>query len=214
MSTRERIRKAREEAGLTQQQLADAADMSRSAIVQIEKGVIDPRKTTLQKIAQITNKPLEWLLGISSSNNEGLNVIGRVAAGVWKEGTVNFKSYQLPVTPHPGYPAEAQRLWEIEGTSVNRLAREGEYLHGVDISVSGLEPTDGDLVIVRRLEHGTAEYTAKKLVIKDGRTVLRPDSDDPAWQTDLILNGDDSTEVAIIDVVIAKWSPLGRLARG
>ena len=73
-----------------------------------------------------------------------------------------------------------------------------------------MQPEHGDLVIVRRLQHGLAEYTAKTLVMENGRVFLRPESNDPDWQADIELTGNDDTEIAITDVVIAKWSPIAR----
>lgn len=213
MELNKRIIAARKEAGLTQEALAAATGFSRSAVTQWEEGSIRPRHKTIEKIADVTGKPLLWLESGIGVGGAGLMVVGRAAAGIFKEGNVTFKSYPLPVTPHPDYPAHAQRLWEIEGTSINRLAQEGEYLHAVNVMDGGVEPEDGDLVIVRRMEHGLAEYTAKLLSIKSGRYKLRPDSDDPDWQTEFEIGGDDSTEVEILDIVIAKWSPLGRKRR-
>lgn len=214
MELNQRIIKARKDAGLTQEGLAEAVGFSRSAVYLWEEGSVRPRHTTIEKIASVTDKPLLWLeSGIGADGGVGLMVIGRVAAGVWKEGSVNFKAFPLPVTPHPAYPAQAQRLWEIEGTSINKLAREGEYLHAVKVIDGGVEPEDGDLVIVRRMEHGMAEYTAKVLILRNGKPYLKPESDDPEWQNEFEVTGDDSSEIEILDIVIAKWSPLGRRAR-
>lgn len=213
MELHQRIIKARKDAGLTQEALAAATGFSRSAVTQWEDGRIRPRHKTLAKIAEVTGKPIAWLESNIGAEGGGLMVIGRVAAGVWKEGSVEFTRFPLPVTPHPSYPAEAQQLWEIEGTSINRLAREGEYLHAVDVMSSGLSLEDGDLAIVRRVEHGMAEYTAKVLNIRGGKYFLKPDSDDPQWQSEFEVTGDESSDIAIIAVVIAKWSPLGRRGR-
>ena len=64
--------------------------------------------------------------------------------------------------------------------------------------------------IVRRLRHGTAEYTAKQAIRAGQRWVLRPLSDDPEWQDDIILEPEGDTEIEVTDIVIAKWSPIGR----
>lgn len=214
MNLSESIVSARKAAGMSQTKLAEATGFSRSAVVQWERGIITPRENTLAKIAEVTGKPLSFFGGdVVEDDVEGgvgLMVIGRAAAGIWKEGNVSFKSFRLPVAPHPGYPVTAQRLWEIEGTSINRQAVEGEYLHTVSIADAGLDPADGDLVIVRRMEHGMAEYTAKLLSVRDGEYRLRPDSTDPQWQGEFTINGDESTEVHILDIVIGKYQPLGR----
>lgn len=213
MELNQRIIAARKGAGLTQEALAAATGFSRSAVTQWEDGTIRPRHKTIAKIAEVTGKPVLWLESGVGDGGSGLMVVGRAAAGIFKEGNVSFKTYSLPVTPHPDYPSHAQRLWEIEGTSINKLAREGEYLHSVSLMEGGLQPEDGDLVIVRRMEHGMAEYTAKVLTVRNGHYRLKPDSDDPDWQTEFEIGGDDGTEIEILDIVIAKWSPLGRRLR-
>lgn len=160
------------------------------------------------KIAEVVGRSPKWLESEVDEGASGLMVIGRVAGGVWKEGSVSFKPYSRPVAADPNYPVEAQRLYQVDGQSVNRVARDGQYLHAVDIHVAGIEPKHGNLVVVRRMAHGLAEYTAKVLISHDGGWILRPRSDDPDWQEDIPVGGDDGTEVEITDVVIAVWSPI------
>ena len=90
------------------------------------------------------------------------------------------------------------------------MADSGEYLHCVELHAGGMGPEHGDLVIVRRMQHGMAEYTAKQMIWDDGRWLLRPLSDDESWQNDIELEGDDDTQVEVTDIVIAKWSPIPR----
>lgn len=214
MELNQRIFKARKDAGMTQDELAHAVGKTRGAVAQWESGEVHPRPTTLKAIAAATNKTLIWLThggeddGISSSG--GLPVVGEVAAGTWKESAITYERHFEPVATHPDYPARGQRLYKVSGNSINRIAGNGEYLHAVDVMEGGIEPEHGDLVIVRRLQHGLAEYTAKSLVHEDGRWLLRPESTDPDWQTDIEMNGDDDTEIVITDIVIAKWSPIAR----
>lgn len=214
MELKDRIAKARKDAGLTQEAMAATVGMSRYSVAKWELGLARPRPEAIEKLAKATGKPPSWFETHRADAADGLEVIGRVAAGIWKEGSVEFMRYRMPTSaPHPRYPADSQRLWLIEGTSINRLAQEGEYLHGVSVADSGIRPQDEDLVIVRRMEHGNAEYTAKVLSIRNGKMVLRPESTDPEWQGEFEVSGDDSTEIEILDVVIAKWSPLGRMKR-
>lgn len=215
MELNARIYKARKDADLTQEQLASAVGKTRGAVAQWESGEVRPRHSTLQAIATATNKPLSWLVNgtgddAPSGVHSGLQVVGEVAAGMWKEATVRFEKTFEPVAAHPSYPGNAQRLYRVSGTSINLIADNGEYLHAIDVQNGGIHPESGDLVIVRRLQHGLAEYTAKTLVIEDGRKVLRPESSDPDWQADILIDGDAATEIEITDVVIAKWSPIER----
>jgi transcriptional regulator with XRE-family HTH domain len=213
MDLNQRIYKARSDAKLTQEQLAQAVGKTRGAVAQWESGDVRPRHTTLQAIAKATGKTVLWLLNggdDTGGDQSGLIVVGEVAAGTWKEGTVHFEKLRQPVSTHPDYPPSSQRLYRVSGNSINKVAANGEYLHAVDVYGGGLKPESGDLVIVRRSRHGLAEYTAKTLVFENGEWLLRPESYDAEWQDDIRLDGDADTEIEITDVVIAKWQPILR----
>lgn len=210
MDLNARIFKARTDASMTQDELALAVGKTRSAVAQWESGDVRPRHSTILSIAKATNKPLHWLESGIGDEDSGMLVVGQVAAGLWKEGSLEFKPYGVPVAPHPDYPSYAQRLYQVVGNSVNRAVADGEYVHCVNVYDAKIKPENGDLVIVRRLEHGLSEYTAKRFVVDGERKLLRPESHDAQWQNDLVLDGDDDTSIEITDVVIAKWSPLRR----
>jgi transcriptional regulator with XRE-family HTH domain len=53
-----RIRKLRIDRGMTIAQLADAADVSRALISQVERGLTDPSLATLRQIARVLSVPL------------------------------------------------------------------------------------------------------------------------------------------------------------
>lgn len=61
----ERIKKARTEAGYTQQQVADLTQISRSNIAKYESGTLEPTLETLGTLAQFYNVSLNWLLGVA-----------------------------------------------------------------------------------------------------------------------------------------------------
>lgn len=217
MELNARIFKARSDAKMTQEELAIAVKKTRGAVAQWESGEVRPRHSTLMAIAAATNVSFHWLLngGDVGTPDAGLRVVGEVAAGLWREGNADFTGRTLsgptlPVATHPDYPAYAQRLYKVVGTSINRVADDGDYLHAVDILAADIKPEAGDLVIVRRLEHGKAEYTAKTLAFAGGEWVLRPESYDPEWQQDIRAEGNEDTEVTITDIVIAKYAPIAR----
>lgn len=215
MELNQRIFKARSDAKLTQEQLAQAVGKTRGAVAQWESGEVRPRHATLEAIAKATKKPLHWLInGIDTFGDQGprvgLEVVGEISAGVWREGNYRYERKYEPVATHPDYPGYGQRLYKVAGDSINRVADSGEYLHCVELHKGGFEPEHGDLVIVRRMHHGLAEYTAKQMIWDSGRWVLRPLSDNPDWQSDIELDGDEDTEIAVTDLVIAKWSPIPR----
>jgi DNA-binding XRE family transcriptional regulator len=212
MELKARIFKARNDAKMTQDALAAAVGVTRGAVAQWESGDVRPRHTTMLKIAAATGKSIAWLEtgGDKDGSAIGMPVVGEVAAGMWREGTVYFPTYIQPVAPSPEYPAHAQRLYRVSGTSIDRVAANGEYLHAVDVQLGGIHPENGDLVIVRRMQHGLAEYTAKQFVVERGRQFLRPESNDPDWQSDIAVDDDGGAEIEITDIVIGKWAPVAR----
>uniref|UniRef100_UPI000A0680C3 helix-turn-helix domain-containing protein n=1 Tax=Humibacter albus TaxID=427754 RepID=UPI000A0680C3 len=60
-SVADRLRKARESAGLEQVELADAAGISRGTISAAENGYRVPNRATLQMWALATGVPLGWI---------------------------------------------------------------------------------------------------------------------------------------------------------
>jgi transcriptional regulator with XRE-family HTH domain len=57
----DRLRKAREEAGLAQHELAEAMGASRGTVSNYELGVYPPKRPVLLAWAMATGVPLEWL---------------------------------------------------------------------------------------------------------------------------------------------------------
>ena len=62
MSFAENFKKARTEAGLTQQQVADALELDRSAIAHYENGDSTPNFKNLPKICELLNISIEKLV--------------------------------------------------------------------------------------------------------------------------------------------------------
>ncbi len=61
MNIGEKVLRARKEAGLTQKELSEKADVSRQWICTLEKNITqDVMFSTLCRVAKATNKPLEY----------------------------------------------------------------------------------------------------------------------------------------------------------
>ncbi|MFC6353954.1 helix-turn-helix domain-containing protein [Rothia nasimurium] len=56
----DRLRKAREHAGLTQGALAEILGVAAGTIQRWEKGALNPRPKALEALAETTGVPLEW----------------------------------------------------------------------------------------------------------------------------------------------------------
>ena len=63
----QRIKKARKDAGYTQMQIAEELDIDRSSLCKYETGAQQPNLETLAKLAQFYNTSLNWLLGVTIS---------------------------------------------------------------------------------------------------------------------------------------------------
>lgn len=76
----DRIRQARTEAGLTQDQLADLVGVGMRQIQYYESGESDPYRK-LRQIAEATGKPIDWLLrGDDATEPDEGEVVARLSA--------------------------------------------------------------------------------------------------------------------------------------
>lgn len=62
----ERIKQARIQAGLTQEQLAEILNLSRGTIARYELGEIEPKIQNLASIAEVLHVSADYLMGLST----------------------------------------------------------------------------------------------------------------------------------------------------
>lgn len=62
----DRLRKAREHAGLNQQEMADALGVTRGTLAGYEHDVREPRRAVVVAVSQLTGVAVEWLEGVRS----------------------------------------------------------------------------------------------------------------------------------------------------
>lgn len=222
MSFARRIKQAREAKGLSQTQLAKLLGVTRNAVsmwekVKPKKKPVYPKSETMQQAAVILDVGHDWLAtgrgGQSSPQVSGLPIVGTVAAGIWFEIVENQDQEvrRVPVAPVPEYPPEAQFALQIQGNSVNRIARDGTIVVVVDIAIAGIEPRPGDLVWVERRDGQRVEATVKRLRKGAGGLELWPESDDPSHQQKLTLKPrKGEAEVTIRGIVIYTLNPIPR----
>lgn len=65
----QRIHSARESAGFTQEALAEAIGVSRTAVARWENGDIEPKLQNLICLSEILNVSTDWLLGVKTDTN-------------------------------------------------------------------------------------------------------------------------------------------------
>ena len=196
-----------------------------SAIRNIRLGATkDPSIFTMRKLAPILQTTPEYLAfgtigdpsapalkAFSVHPSLYLPVTGEVAAGQWREHdtTIDHPVYDpVPVPVDPRWPKDAQFALITRGTSINRQARDGDYLACVDARATRYQPRDDELVIVERRRDGGGliERTAKKYKRAGEVFELWPDSDDPRWQEPIIIDPREPVEgVEVAVIAFVAW---------
>lgn len=144
--------------------------------------------------------------GFDRAKTMRIPVRGEVAAGQWLETVPFLDDIELDdwldgLAVPEGMKPYTYAL-RVKGSSINRLAPDGTFLVCLDIT-SGIEIHHRDVVIVERIRDQGAlrEVTAKRLLQRGDEIVLMPESDDPAWQTEIVLKDDPYQMDAEIRVV-------------
>jgi DNA-binding XRE family transcriptional regulator len=161
------------------------------------------------KVARIGRNTYSGLGKVLPMNDASTPVIGKVAAGVWLEADPMGRHDPIDYLPIPGdsrYPAGTVFGLEVEGSSLNLIAKPGDVLVCASIYSGIAEVNENDLVIVQRTRFGGLlhEVTAKRVRRADGKFLLVPESTDPAWQTpiEVPVGEDGETEIAVIAKVL------------
>jgi transcriptional regulator with XRE-family HTH domain len=102
----EEVRRRRKGAGLTVQQLADAAGLSRRMLTLIEQGQANPSLVTVDKIARALGTDFASLTRDSRPDPVVVNAPG-AAAGVWSSTTGSGAALQVATQHQP-----AAELWD------------------------------------------------------------------------------------------------------
>lgn len=102
----DQVRRRRKESGLTVQELADAADLSRRMLTQIELGQANPSLVTIDRVAQALGTTFAALTRDTRPEPVAVHAPGS-AAGAWSSAAGSLATLQVATQQHP--PAE---LWE------------------------------------------------------------------------------------------------------
>lgn len=158
----QRLKKARDDAGLTQGQLAKLAGVSQQAIGEIERGAVHSSKS-IYKIAAALNVPVNFLDPSIPSSANGVTlvpVVGYIGAGA-EIFTIDDHSKGAgleEVEAPPGANSATVVALRVRGTSMAPVYK------------------DGDLVFYDQKEDGGFDHLiGKDCVIRmnDGRTFLK-----------------------------------------
>jgi repressor LexA len=155
-----KIREARKKKGLRQSELAQAVNISTSAIGMYEQNRREPDYSTLSAIATVLELPIDHLIGhptpAAAKERHGVRipVYGSVAAGIPIEAVTDIGDYEE-------IPQELADAGEYVALRIKGRSMEPRMLEG-DIVIVRVQPTieDGEIAIVMV---GEEEATCKKI---------------------------------------------------
>lgn len=137
-----------------------------------------------------------------------LKVVGEVRAGAWLEQTqwIEEDQFDIDVGPNPA-PGTNRFAVRMSGNSMDKTIPSGAILECLEVQYGGITPQDDDYVIVERTNHDLTELTCKKLVLVDGKWLLKCESYQDEYQYTIDVGDVDEglhvdNEVKIIGLVI------------
>lgn len=205
----ERIAKARRDAGISQQKLAERTGVTRGAVAQWERGEAHPRKPNLKKIAAATGVSVAWLqtgqgdeeeMSVSSSNGRH-NIPDTsvpqidVTAGMGGGGIVGHINVE-----HNGITVSSDQvsgLWGLPDFIYARIGVPAKRLAALPVQGDSMSPTlrDGDVIFVDTghrspspdgiyaLADDFGGVVVKRLEAHSGDGMVRIISDNPLHET-------------------------------
>lgn len=171
---------------------------------------------TDEEVSSLADLPGRKRKNIAAKILRKIPVHGVVAAGVWLESDVTPETFgSVPVVPNDNFPPSAQFGLRVRGTSLNKIAIEGDTLICVSTDQTGITPREGDLVVAQRSRHqGELLETTAKRIRKNGAFELWPESSDPDHQTPLIIPDDPTEgaeEIRIIAIVTGIYRDITKI---
>ncbi len=219
-----RIRRAREQARKSQEDVADHFGITREAVSQWESDYTKPKTSRLADLARLLDTTLEWMMTGSGEmpvadvatvmpvSHAKTYIVGEVQAGVWREAmeeSPDLRHY-IEIPEDPRYPAVRRFALRVKGPSMEDVFPDGSTIICVKLMDIGRQPLDGEYVIVQRVRRdGLTEATVKQYVLKDGEAYLWPRSQHPDYQQPLKLTpGGEDEDIHITAIAIRVDKPL------
>lgn len=210
MSFGTNLKKIRQDNDLTQEELAKKINTSRSNIANYENDKNMPSIDILEKLSEILNCSIDYLLGKSDIKNPDLKdnlflipIVGKVAAGKPIFANENIEGY-LPIDPLMYNLTSPNGFFflQIQGESMNKLIKNGSFalIKKQDYA------ENGDVIVA--IVNGDDEATVKRYKqLNEQFIMLEPVSEDSSFQP--ITIDLKSTKFSIIGKVVGdfkRWS--------
>ena len=207
MEFSKRLKFLRNEKNISQEELAKLLNISRTSITNYELGRNEASTQVLDKLSEIFNCSIDYLLGKSDIRNTTSNiddsnkkfymcpVYGQISAGQpnWVEECIEGR---LPLDPDlMGIVNPDEHFFlRVNGESMNKIIRNGAFalIHKQDIV------EDGEIAVV--LVNGY-DATLKKFTKQGDMIILEPQSDDDSFKTQVY---DKTTPIKILGKYVGK----------
>ncbi len=201
----ERLREAREDKGVTQEDLADAAGVSKQAVSKIENGgTLKPAMSTMEPIARLLGVNVRWLVdgkppkiaGDMVADDGWADIVGVRQAAALGDGAVVDEYAE---THKLKFRAESLRRKHLRADRLAVLYGKGDSMvptikngDAILFDTSDVEPRDDKIYVI---SYG-GELLAKRLVELGGRWFIASDNkDDPKWRKPIAV--DETRQFAI-----------------
>lgn len=207
----QKIAEARKRHGLSQLDLANAIGTTQQQVAKWESGKVDPRVSSLEKIAGALGVSLSFLLGLDDDPNfisvrpvptVRVPILGRIAAGTPREAFATSDEWHD--TPVSLVEHREECFWlVVAGNSMNRLFPEGSLV----LIDPDAEVRDGDVAAV--FVNGD-DATIKRIEYDSGIVTLYPESYDTEYRPRVIDQSDpDAPSFHAIGRVVSFTAPDG-----
>ncbi len=189
----QRIKEARTKAGLSQEALADKLNIARRTVLEYEKGLSDPKVSTLQRIAEICGVDSAWLL-------TGNKAQGTTGYYVPPSDTETYPVQRLSLHASAGTGIQNEEVEVLETVQIPRFffrtPQNPDHLKLITVVGDSMEPTlhDGDHILIDTSATATIdgiyaviigdEIFVKRLQFRLDGTV-KIISDNPAYEPQL-----------------------------
>ena len=174
----ERLKAAREQAGLTQARVADQLQVTEMTVYRWESGKYEPSYGKLQLLSNLYRQPVEAFISVpapsgpqpSPSGFVAIPVRGYVSAGVPRE------VWQVDLGTVPVSDQQIERYSDLFALVVSGDALQGDGVHSGDlVYVDPNALLEAGKIYVVRMEDG--EMCARHLNFEDGQVRLRSSYD-------------------------------------
>lgn len=99
---------------------------------------------------------------------------------------LNRQRMYSPEPPDPRFPVAAQFDLIVEGSSLDKLAREGARLRCVDVDLDEVEIRHGDVVVIERRKGEETELLGKRALRQGEALELWSESTSDFWREPVI----------------------------